>query len=110
MYWPHGLELIITDPDYLQDLFVTYNDVLSKQDHAQKLFAGLFYNSIIMSKSAEPSYKPRRKLISHAFYASKLRAMSDTIFEVLHHRLLEWPQVYPKGELDLVQELVQIIG
>lgn len=36
--------------------------------------------------------------------------MSDTIFEVIHHRLLEWPSLYPEGELDLVAELVQIQG
>lgn len=102
MYWPHGLTLIITDPDYVQDLFVTYNEVFTKQDHAKRLFSGLFWNSILFAKSAEPSYKPRRKLIAHAFYANKLRAMSDTIFEVIHHRLLEWPKLYPQGELDLV--------
>ena len=84
MFWPHGLQLIITDADYLQDLYQTYNDVFTKHGHAQRRFRPAFWHSILFAKSVEPSYKPRRKLISHAFYASKLRAMGDTIFEGIH--------------------------
>ena len=80
MFWPHGLELVITDHDYLQDLFQTYNEVFTKHEHAKKVFSDLFWNSVLWAKSAEPSYKPRRKIITHAFYASKLKAMSDIIF------------------------------
>ena len=67
-------------------------------------------NSIVFSKSEEPSYKPRRKLIAHSFYASKLRSMSDTIFDIIHKRLLTWDKSHPSGEIDLVEELVNIQG
>lgn len=110
MFWPHNMELIISDPDYLQDLFVTYNDHFDKEGYARKLFSTLFWDSIIWAKSSDPTYKPRRKLISHAFYSNKLRAMSDTIFEVIHKRLLEWPKAFPDGQLDLVEELISIQG
>ena len=90
MFWPHGLELLITDPDYLQDLFVTYNNCFTKKEYTRDLMGGLMKNSIVFNKSAEPTYKPRRKLIAHSFYASKLRSMSDTIFDVIHERLLTW--------------------
>ena len=98
--------MFITDADYLQDMYRTYNDVFTKQEYSQHLFSNFAWNSLLWAKSSDPSYKPRRQLISHAFYASKLRAMSDTIFEVIHHRLLEWPELYPQGELDLVAELI----
>ena len=89
MFWPHNLELLITDPDYLQDLYTTYNNVFTKEDYVRNLFSSEFvWNCLLWQKSADPSYKPRRKLIAHAFYASKLKAMSDTIFEVINTRLL----------------------
>ena len=34
MYMPHGLNIMIQDPDYCKDLFQTYNEVFTKQDHA----------------------------------------------------------------------------
>ena len=71
---------------------------------------GLMKNSIVFNKSEEPTYKPRRKLIAHSFYASKLRSMSDTIFDVIHERLLTWDKQHPSGEIDLVEELVDIQG
>lgn len=49
-------------------------------------------------------------MVAHAFYASKLKAMSDTIFATIYNRLLKWPTLYPSGELDLVRELIQIQG
>ena len=110
MYWPHGFELLITDPVYYQDLFVTHNKVLEKHDHAKILYTDLFWNSIIFEKSSASSYKPRRKLISHAFYANKLKAMSGMIFDEIHERLQVWETTYPTGELDLVAELAQIVG
>ena len=30
MFWPHGLELLMIDPDYYQDLFITHNSVFTK--------------------------------------------------------------------------------
>lgn len=110
LFWMNSLQLLITDPDYVQDLFTTYNEVFTKQEYAKTLFSDLIWNCLMFQKSAEPSYKPRRKILSHAFYASKLKAMSDTIFSIIHKRLLEWPSLYPGGELDLVGELVQIQG
>ena len=110
MYWPHGLVLFVQDPDYLQDLFQTYNSVFTKEDHAKKAFSNLFWNSLIWTKSADPTYKPRRHLISHAFYASKLKAMSDTVFKVIEKRLMEWPTIFNEGKLDMVKELIHIQG
>ena len=36
--------------------------------------------------------------------------MSETIFSVIHERLLKWPELHPDGSLDLVRELIQIQG
>jgi len=108
MYWPHGLMLLINDADYVQDLFQKYNSVFTKGDYTRNLTTDLLYKSLIWTKSEDKSYKPRRKVVSHAFYGSKLQAMSDTIFEVIHERLLKWPTLYPSGQIDLVNELVII--
>ena len=110
MFWPHGLELCISDPDYVKDLFVTYNDCFTKSEYTKDMFGGLMANSILLNKTAEPSYKARRKLIAHSFYASRLRAMTETIFEVIHQRLLSWDKFHPTGEIDLVEELTEIQG
>ena len=108
MFWPHGLELLINDPDMVQDLFQKYNSVFTKDEYTKNLTSDMLRRSLIWAKSEEPTYKPRRKVVSHAFYASKLQAMSDTVFEVIHERLLQWPSLYPLGEIDLVKELVEI--
>lgn len=108
MFWPHGLELVITDPDYVQDIFITHNKVSSKGPYIKELAGPLLNDGILVASSSAPSYKPRRKLISHALFASKLRNMSDTIFEVIQKRLLEWPTLYPESEMDLVDELIKI--
>ena len=110
MHWPHGVELIISDADYIKDLFNTYDKFFTKQEHAKHLMSSLLPNGIIFAKSADPTYKTRRKLIVHAFYASKLRAMSDGIFDVIHQRLIQWPKLFPKGEFDLVKEMIHIQG
>ena len=105
IFKPTGLQLVFTDPDYLQDLYRTYNDAFTKHQFSRDHFSSFMWNSLIWAKSAEPSYKPRRRLVAHAFYASKLKAMNETIFETIHSRLLKWPQLYPNGKIDLVQEL-----
>ena len=87
MFWSHGLELIITDADYFQDLFLTYNEVFTKHSHVQERYSELVWSSILWAKSAEPTYKPRRKLISHAFYKSKLQAMSKIMFDIINNRM-----------------------
>ena len=80
----------------------------SKGPHVGSLFAQIFDDGILSMQSDLPSYKPRRKVVAHALFASKLRAMSDTIFEVIHERLMEWSTLFPKGEMDLVEELITI--
>ena len=85
---PTGLQLIITDADYLQDMYRKYNHLFTKHDYGKRLMSCFGWNSLIWSKSAVPSYKPRRRLISHAFYSSKLNAMSDTIFDAIYSRLI----------------------
>ena len=108
MFWPHGMMLMINDPDYVQDLFQKYNNVFTKGDYTQKQFGDLIYNALIWTRSEDKSYKPRRKIVAHAFYGSKLQAMSDTIFEVIHERLLKWPTLYPSGQIDLINELASL--
>ena len=110
MYWPHGLELLLSDTDYVKDLFVTYNDCFTKADYTRDLFGGFMKNSILFTKSADPSYKTRRKLIAHAFYASRLRAMTEVIFQVILERLLQWEKFHPTREIDIVEELTEIQG
>ena len=97
MFWTHGLVLIISDPDYVQDLFTTYNEVFQKHEFTRNMFSDMTWRCLLWASSYDPTYKPRRKLISHAFVASKLRAMSDIMFEVINKRLLEWPNRYPSG-------------
>ena len=108
MFWPHGLELMITDPEYVQDLYVTYNEFFTKQDYTRNLFGDITWNSLIWTKSAEPTYKPRRKLIAHAFYASKLRSMSEIIKKTILERVLAWPELFADGELNMVPETSSI--
>lgn len=100
----------MNDPDYYQELFVTFNSVFTKQEHAKWLFSDFIWNALGFTKSDDPSYKPRRKLISHAFYASKLKAMSNIIFDQIYNELIKWETKYPDGHLDLVAELAQIQG
>ena len=88
MYWPHGLMLCINDADYVQDLFQKYNSVFTKADYTRHLTSDLLNKSLIWAKSEHKTYKPRRKVVSHAFYGSKLQGMSETIYEVIHERLL----------------------
>ena len=87
---------------------MTHNDCFTKQKHAKELFSRFIESSIIWAQSKDPFYKSRRKVISHAFYASKLKAMSDIVFKVIHERLLKWEQIYPSGELDMVSELISL--
>ena len=84
---------------------MTYNELVDKHQHSQEVFADFGWHSLIWAKSAEPSFKPRRKIINHAFYASKLKAMSDIIFKAINNRILEWPTVFSNGVIDLPKEL-----
>lgn len=83
MHLPHNTMLVISDADYLKDLYSTYDKFFTKEEHTRDLLTSLLHNSILTTPSADPTYKARRKLIAHAFYASKMRAMSDIIFDVI---------------------------
>ena len=111
MFWPHGLQLIIADPEYLQELFTTHHKVFTKHFYTKTVFSDMIKRCLLFAQNDEPTYKQRRKLVSHAFTEKKVQErMSKTIFEVIEQRLLEWLTVYQDRELDLVSELVKIQG
>lgn len=102
--------VLIADPVYTQELLVTNDKYLEKHDHARFKYTDIYWNGILFAKSGGPTYRPRRKLITHAYFASKMKAMSDMIADVIHECLSEWETRFPTGKLDLISEIATIVA
>ena len=63
--------LWVSDPEIVQDIFVSKNAIAEKQADGLLLVKDIIGNSFIMSRSDEV-WKAKRKACAHAFYKDRL--------------------------------------
>jgi len=77
-------QIIVSDPEIVQDLYVTKNAKTDKDGFAELMFKDLIGNSFIFSFN-DKRWKEKRKACAHAFYKERLNQM----IEVLKEKVVE---------------------
>lgn len=81
--------------DYLEDLYVKQNAQTSKSPMTTKMMHYFMPTALIFALSEQPQYHERRKIMSAAFFKSKIKNMTHCIKEVT---LKEIKRVQESGE------------
>ncbi|CDW83922.1 cytochrome p450 [Stylonychia lemnae] len=82
-----GGQLVVSDPDILQELFVTKSKFVDKQHRARTIMEKLIGRSILLEKSTEEQ-SMKRKRLSAAFYKDKM----TQILQILVKKTYDWTQ------------------
>ncbi len=85
---PHGV-LMIQDPIFLNELYVSKNKFFDKHDKPKRVYSSFIGNSILFDKSNE-LWSTKRKHLSAAFYKEKMTSMLKTIMSMTNDRVSEW--------------------
>lgn len=101
---PNGT-LIISDPELMQELYVTKNRHMEKSTKMKRQLRRFTGNSMIFDRSNE-LWALKRKHVSAAFYKDKLLAMMNIIIDVTTHRLQKWLEA---GEVNITAEISDMI-
>jgi hypothetical protein len=81
--------MVYNKVECLNDLFVTKNSFYSKHEVERKAGYPLLRNNIVNLASEDPSYRPKRKALSSAFFKDKVQKMilttKETTMRVFKH-------------------------
>ena len=81
--------MIISDPDMVQDLFTTRNNVTDKFPLHDLVFKDMLGNSLLLGKG-DDIWKAKRKACAHAFYKEQLKIMMDVEKDIIEHYIDDW--------------------
>jgi cytochrome P450 len=82
---PKGI-LVVTDPHYVDDLYVSKNKFFDKADKERRVYFQYFGDSIFHQRSNE-KWSENRKHLSAAFYKDKMLLMVKTIIDVANRKV-----------------------
>jgi len=98
---PLRVVLSINSCDFLEDIYVTKNKYHSKDWMPRALISHFMPNSILFQATEHPNYHEKRKVLSAAFFKSKLISMTQIIKEVADKEVKRLKNEN-KEQLDLV--------
>lgn len=106
---PYGF-VYFSDPEYIQDLYVTRNKYFDKGGRMKNQMYKLFGESILLDSSNE-WHAQKRKHMSVAFYKDKMVKMLHTITQIAHSRILDWKLKYveQKQEMVIFREISDLV-
>ena len=81
--------LWISDPEIVQDIFVTKNSISDKQADGFLLFKNIIGHSFITSRN-DDVWKAKRKACANAFYKDRLEHMLETLKVKLVETFNDW--------------------
>lgn len=83
------IQLLISDPDMVQELFTTRNLLTDKTTQNEVFLKDLLGNSFLFSK-ADELWKSKRKASAHAFYKERLNIMMEVFKSKVEFYFNKW--------------------
>ena len=82
---PRGI-IVITDPQYVDDLYIAKNKFFDKAEKDQKTYYQWFGDSIFLARS-DQTWHRNRKHLAAAFYKDKMNLLLRTIMSVANQKV-----------------------
>jgi len=99
-----GMPLVmIADPDALQELYITKNSAYTKHPLERQFGQPLMFNNILAMETEDPSYAPKKRVLSSSFYKGKVQEMVTQIKETTLDQFTKLQAQGEKVEVDLVK-------
>lgn len=89
---PVGM-IVFTDPEYVNELYVTKNKYFDKGGRMKNQMYDLFGESILLDSSND-WHSQKRKHMGAAFYKDKMIRLLDTVCTMTYERIQKWKQNY----------------
>ena len=83
------MQLFVTDPAVIQEVYIDVNKFHTKHDMIRDFAAVWCPTAIFFQKSEDKNYMPKRKLMSAAFFKSKLGSLIEIIKDIMYKHLRE---------------------
>jgi cytochrome P450 len=104
--------LVISDPDIIEELYVTKNKFFDKNIRLENQFKCLFGAGTVFSKSNELQAE-KRKHLSVAFYRERMVKMLNMLTSMTESKVKQWTSDYADQEgkeLNLIREISDLIN
>ena len=102
------------DPELVQELFVSKNQLTEKSDLSDTIFKDLLGSSFLFSKG-DKIWKAKRQAVAHAFYKDQLKVMMEVLkskidiyFDIWHKEIEASPDKSHK--IDITQAFERIFA
>jgi hypothetical protein len=83
------VQLFVTEPSVIQEIYIDANKFHTKHDSIRDFAALWCPTAIFFQKSEDKTYMPKRKLMSAAFFKSKLGSLIEIIKDIMYKHLRE---------------------
>lgn len=112
---PRGI-IVITDPTYVDELYIAKNKYFDKADKDKRVYYQWFGDSIFLARS-DQSWKQSRKHLAAALYKDKMNLMLKTIMTVANNKVQAWRKEYsqdspsgpPPSDMSLTKEVADLL-
>lgn len=82
--------IIVTDPEVLNDLYMSKNKYFEKAEKMRRVFGNGFIGDSILFSASDEIRAAKRKRLGTAFYKDKLNGMLRTIIGQANHQVQQW--------------------
>lgn len=97
-------------PDSLQDIYLTKNSSFSKHEIEAEAGKPLINQNIVFMPTEDPTYKPKRKALSQAFFKNKVVKMQKLIKRTLLTAFKELQDKGPETQVDIMKFTSRVQG
>ena len=68
--------------EFLEDIYIKQKEALTKHKSMRGVFCKFAPLSILVADTDDPTYAPKRKVLSGAFFKSKIQGMTNMVKKV----------------------------
>ena len=83
------VQIIISDPNIVRDMFLTKNQLIDKTDMLRVMFQNFYGDSFLFSPT-DKAWKEKRKATAHAFYKERTALMLNVLKDKVAALCQKW--------------------
>ena len=87
--FPGVCQLMISDPNMVQELYTTKNALVDKTEQLDVIMKDLLGNAFLFGKT-DAAWKAKRKACAHAFYKNQLIIMMEVLKDKIEFYIDSW--------------------